>query len=99
MYKASVIAWTVVVLLFTTTSAGDLAQCDVEKGLLELYKDQFRGLVNGKINRLQVANLGEHQYSALKSIIGPPPPPIDDCWPFFDQYIASCQLSNLSVMG
>lgn len=71
MGKGLTIAWFIVVLYFSTTSTNAVAKNRISwrTGKLALSEDQFRQLVDGEFNSLEVTKTAAHQYSAVSLII------------------------------
>ena len=68
MYKKSMIAWTIAVLLFMTSNALSIGEDGTEKetGMVQLTEGQHRELVGGNMELLPAVKIEEHEYLALE---------------------------------
>lgn len=88
MYKKSTIAWTIAVLLFTTSSALSIGEDDKETGELQLTAEQYREITAGKIDFVPAVQLEKHEYSALQSDIDRIPiKPLPTCADLYKKFI------------
>jgi hypothetical protein len=69
MYTKSALAWTIAVLLFTTSNALSIGEDGKETGDIALSEEQYRESIYGKVGSLPAVKLEEHEYSALQSDI------------------------------
>lgn len=63
MYKKSLILGFIGILLFTTVNAASIAR---ETGEVELTSEQYRAVLDGKIDSLTVESTGDNRFSAIK---------------------------------